>query len=153
MYIKSIKKMMSEMKAKGIFFGFVFILTFSFVFFNSVKVDAVNVQTGVDVEIISTQFDKNTNGSLDYTATENFAAVPYTQGGETLTFVQGDGSQIGITFKLTGFPSGIAGFVIMENNYSDSSTNADMDKYKKNASGFREKCCDFFKHNKSPFLN
>lgn len=78
MNIKSIKKMLSVSKAKGIFFGFVFILTFSFIFFNGVKVSAVNVQTGVDVEIISTQFDKNNDTVLDYDDTESFDAVNLT---------------------------------------------------------------------------
>lgn len=135
MNIKSIKKMLSVSKAKGIFFGFVFILTFSFIFFNGVKVSAVNVQAGVDVEIISTQFDKNNDTVLDYDDTESFDSVNLTHDGQSLTFVEGNGTEMGIKFKLTGFPSGITAFVVMENNYSDASTNADMDKYKKNASG------------------
>ena len=132
MNIKSIKKTSEMNKAKGFFFGFVFILVFSFFFLNSMKVKAVvNVQPGVGIEILNTQFDKNQNDVLD-SIDETFTAknLVITGGSDKLTFVEGNGGQIGVTFRLTGFPSNAKAFVIMENDYSDSSPNADMDKYK-----------------------
>lgn len=134
MNLKSIKKMLGKKKAKLNFFGFVFILVFSFLCLNSMKVSAVT-ESSAKIEILQSIFNKDGDSDLD--GDDKFDSVSLSNGTSGLTFIQGNGKdgEVAVLFKVTNFPTNIKSFVIIESNYSDSSDNADMDKYKKDVDG------------------
>lgn len=116
------------LKAKIGLFGFVLILAFVGFFMCSMKVEAASST------VTGTMFDKNGNGQIDADS-EVFSKVDVESGSDMLTYVQGNGEddKTSIKFTINDFPSDATSIAIVESDHSDSSNDADLDKYNKDA--------------------
>lgn len=118
--------------AKELFVGFVLILAFMLFSFNCVKVEAVE-EADVTIDITNTMFDKDGTSGIEEDE-KNFSVMDLiTNDGESLTFIQGNGkdSETAIKFTITNFPKDISAFMIVESEYTDSSSTADADRWSK----------------------
>ena len=135
------KEMQEKMGgAKNVVFGFVFVLALIFLFGNTYKVEAGgttdkivldNEETVVNVVVNGTTYDK-------YSKQDGLETFPSVEIGDTatdgknyyLTFIQGDGSNnVDMNFTIYNFPKGATSLLIAERGYTDSSDNADSDRY------------------------
>ncbi len=118
--------------AKELFVGFVLILAFTLFTFNFTKVSAVE-EANVGVTITGTMFDKDGTGGIEE-GEKNFKSIDLTTtNGDSLTFIQGNGkdSETVIKFTITNFPKDISAFMIVESEYTDSSSTTDADRWGK----------------------
>ena len=125
-------KMKKMNLAKELFVGFVLILAFTLFSFNFVKVAAVE-EANVTIDITGTMFDKDGTSGIEEDEKDFKSIDLVTNDGDALTFVQGNGkdSETAIKFTIANFPKDISSFMIVESEYSDSSSTADADRWGK----------------------
>ena len=134
-YKSSLKNLANEERlnaAKVIFVGVVLILAFILFGFFTSRVSALDEETNASITISGTMYDKNGEDGVEETE-ENFLSVTLGTGDDKLTFIQGNGNgdQVAIKFTITNFPKDAVAFMIVESERSDSSSDADADRYSK----------------------
>ena len=117
------------------------LLMFVFFAFNFVKVSAAGTtetitlggtSSEVNVVINGTKYNKYTDrDNSDVLDAVELIGYTDTNGNTPLTFIQSNGNskEVEIHFTIENFPSGATEFMIVESQYSDSSSNPDADRY------------------------